>query len=151
MLCCKRCQLMPSRIGDRHSIALANGTHGQLRLTGKEHGFHSLRGQAGRHRGALRLDLSAEPLQVGEAGDIDGQDERTVYSSRSLVARRVHLGKAAADELGEQAASAPLLPAKWQERAAGVEIPWVSCRPSFAIDDVPGGNWKSSGAGHSQL
>src|SRR5215212_5645130 len=116
---------MPGRIGDWHSVALANGTHGQLRLTGKEHRFHSLHGRAGRYCGALRLDLGAEPLQVGEAGDIDGQDERTVQSSRSVIARRVHLGQAAPAKLGEQAESAPLVPAEWQERAAGVEIAWV--------------------------
>ena len=58
-------------------------------------------GRLARHRGALCLDLSSEPLQVGKAGNIDGQDEWTVHSARAVIARRIHLCQAATDELGE--------------------------------------------------
>src|SRR5918993_4784850 len=93
----QRFQVLPSRIGDWHSVALANCTHRELRLTWKEHGFHSLSGQTAGHRGALRLDLSSEPLQVGEAGDVDGQDEWTIYATRAVIVRRIHLRQSAAN------------------------------------------------------
>ena len=118
----QRVQLLPGRIGDWHSVALASGAHRQLRLPGKEHGFYPFGGQAVRHRGALRLDLGPESLQIGEAGNIDGQDEWTVDSTRAVVARRIHLCQTATDELGEEAESAPFVPTEWHERTAGVEI-----------------------------
>src|SRR5215217_9693013 len=108
----QRLQLSPSRIGDRHSVVLAGGTHRQFRLTRKEHGFHPFGREAVRHRGALRLDLSPKSLQVGETADVDRQDERTIYSARAVIARGIHLRQAATNELSKQAESAPFVPTK---------------------------------------